>query len=218
MTHQKYNRQHYCTEYDDLKRFISYYYQANLIKELGVKRILEIGIGNKTLSDYLTRRGVEVTTCDFNEDLEPDYVADIRKLPFENNSFEAVAAFEILEHLPWDQSQVALKELHRVSKRHVIISVPRICFYFEMALRFPLINKIFKRTYLDFFVHIPFSFFQKCPPFHEWEIGRTHYPLRKIRTALRKHFNIRKEVRPILNPLHYFFILEKKSLEQTKLP
>lgn len=206
-----YSKEHYIDDYDDLKRFMSYYRQIALIKELGIRQLLEIGIGNKTLSDYLRRHGLDVTTCDMNEALEPDVAADIRNLPFEDGSFEAVAAFEILEHLPWEQVSVALQELHRVSRRYVIISVPRTSLYFEMVLRFPLIKKLFRRTYLDFFCRLPFSCFRKCPPYHEWEIGLRNYPLRKIRKQLSVYFDILKEVRPILNPLHHFFVLEKQS-------
>ncbi len=203
------SREHYCETYDDVKRFISYYYQAKLIKELGMNRILEVGIGNKLLSDYLRRFGLQMTTCDINGNLEPDYVADIRQMPFENDSFEVVVAFEILEHLVWNQVPNALKELHRVTEKYAVISIPYITAYLELVLRFPLINKIFKRPYLDFFIRLPFSFFRKCPAYHEWEAGLKNYSIKTVRKELTKYFRITREVRPVLNPLHYFFVLEK---------
>jgi SAM-dependent methyltransferase len=197
-------------DYDQLKQFISYYYQVRLIRQTQVRRLLEIGIGSKTLSDYLSRRNIEVVTCDINPALEPDYVADIRRLPFADGSFELIAAFEILEHLPWSEVPSALSELRRVSSRYVILSLPIFTAYFEMVLRFPLIQKIFRRQYLDFFIRFPFAFFRKCSPGHEWEIGLRGYPLRKIRNELKTQFHIVKEVRPIMQPLHRFFVLEKK--------
>jgi len=112
MKHQKqvsYN--HYQENYDGLTRFISYYYQIDLTTSLNISKCLEIGIGNKTVSSALINRGVNVTTCDFDSELKPDYVADIRELPFENNSYELVMACQVLEHLPWSDFSKALNEL-----------------------------------------------------------------------------------------------------------
>ena len=47
----------YCKQYDDLGRFISYYYQIKLALDLNVEKFLEIGIGNKTVSSYLKNKG-----------------------------------------------------------------------------------------------------------------------------------------------------------------
>jgi len=49
-THYSFGR-----EYDTRERFVSYHYQTSLVKESGVKEILEVGIGNKTVSNYLQR-------------------------------------------------------------------------------------------------------------------------------------------------------------------
>ena len=48
--------------------------------------------------------------------------ASIYDIPFEDNSFDAVGCFEVLEHQV--DPVPALKELARVAKKHVIISVP----------------------------------------------------------------------------------------------
>jgi hypothetical protein len=37
---QQFTKQHYHEDYDDIKRFISYYYQSNLIKDLDIKQLL----------------------------------------------------------------------------------------------------------------------------------------------------------------------------------
>ena len=41
-------KEHYSNNYDNVFRFISYYYQIDLAIKLKPKNILEIGIGNKT--------------------------------------------------------------------------------------------------------------------------------------------------------------------------
>jgi SAM-dependent methyltransferase len=98
--HIQVSQNHYYSDYDSIDRFISYFYQTDLIKTLQPQSILEVGVGNKTLTNYLKQYGYSVTTCDFDKKLAPDYVADIRALPFEDASFDAVLAFEVLEHLP----------------------------------------------------------------------------------------------------------------------
>jgi SAM-dependent methyltransferase len=49
-------------------------------------------------------------------------VADARRLPFEDGRFDLVIACEVLEHLP--DPEHALAECARVSRRHVLASVP----------------------------------------------------------------------------------------------
>ena len=99
---QKVGKSHY-KNYDDFNRFISYFNQIESIKKTNPDNILEIGVGNNTLSTYLRSKGFDLTTCDFDESLKPDIVADIRKLPFEENQFDTVVAFEILEHLKFKE-------------------------------------------------------------------------------------------------------------------
>jgi len=206
--------EHYKKNYDSLRRFIAYYYQIDLIRKLKPKRILEIGVGNKTVSNYLKQNGYNVITCDFDKALNPEFVADIRKLPFEENAFEVVIACEILEHIPWNDVDQALKELHRVTQKYVIISIPYSCVAFEFIIKFPLIQTLIRRPLIDLFIRIPL--FYKKVEFkgeHYWEMGKRRYPIRKIRAKFNKQFKIKKEIRPILNSKHYFFILEKKIKE-----
>ena len=101
-------------KYSNITRFISFFYQIDLVRNLKPDNVLEIGIGNKTVSNYLRHSGIKIDTCDFDKNLEPDYVADIRDLPFEDESYDVVAACEIIEHIPWKDVIKALGELHRV--------------------------------------------------------------------------------------------------------
>lgn len=47
---------------------------------------------------------------------------DIYKLPYKANSFDLIICTEVLEHL--EDPKMALAELKRVAKKHVILSVP----------------------------------------------------------------------------------------------
>lgn len=202
---------HYFKGYGDLKRFISYFYQIDLARKLQPKKVLEIGVGNKITATYLKQSGIEVDTCDFDKNLEPDYVADIRKLPFNDSSYDIIMAYEILEHIPWQDIDKALSELYRVSKKYVLISIPYRVISFEFVFKIPLMGKILKKPFINLFFGIPRFFTKiKFSGEHYWEMGVKNYPPRKIRRTLGKHFRILKEVRPILAPDYRFFILEKK--------
>lgn len=204
-------RDHYLGDYDKLPSFVSYYYQVDLFRRLDCHNMLEIGIGNKTVSTYLRHHGYDITTCDYNEALQPNHVADIRDLPFDDNSFDVVMACEILEHLPWSDVPKALSQLHRVTKRYAIISLPVTQLFFEVVIKFPLILQIFKRLWFDIFLSVPCAIFKRNSKIHHWEIGLQGFSLRKIRQTFRTRFDIITEARPVLNPRHRFFVLEKKS-------
>lgn len=51
-------------------------------------------------------------------------LADIGHLPFTAQSFDLVAAMEVLEHLPFKIFDLALQEISRVSRKYIMISVP----------------------------------------------------------------------------------------------
>ena len=205
------NKKHYFhKKYDDLNRFISYFYQVDLTGDLNPKSVLEIGKGSGFFSDYMKKLGYSVTTCDFDKDLNPDVVADVRKIPLADNSFDAVTAFEVLEHLPFEDFPKALAELKRVTSKYAIISLPYKSTGFELALKFPGVRTLFKRLFLDIFFRIPLKFGGiKVSGQHYWEIDARHYRLSRVRAEIAKHFKIAKEVRPTLNHYHYFFVLEK---------
>ncbi|VVB74516.1 Ubiquinone biosynthesis O-methyltransferase [uncultured archaeon] len=205
-------RQHYNNSgYNSIFRFLSYQHQIELILGLKPKKILEIGVGNKTLSNYLKQSGLSITTCDIDKSLKPDVVGDILNLPFKDNEFDAVVAFEVLEHLPFEKFDKALSEIHRVTKKNAIISLPYPCFHFSAAIKFPLINKLIKSPIPNFSIRIPK--FYKNPSFdgeHYWELGQRGRSIREIREHLEKKFGVLNQNHPVMEPYHEFFVLEKK--------
>lgn len=200
----------YDGNYDHLKRFISYFYQIDLFRKLGVNKILEVGVGNKTVSNYLKHKGYAVVTCDHDKTLNPDYVASITNLPFEDSEFDCVMAYEVLEHLPFDDFSKAISELNRVSRKYVLISLPYSSFYLELLLRFPFIDKLLQKDFLRLFISVPFYSNKFLSPEHYWELGRKGYPLKKIRSVINTKFRIIKEFRPSIDTYHYFFVLSKR--------
>jgi len=196
-------------KYDTKQRWNSYWYQIKEVLDLQPEHILEIGVGNKTVSDYLRKIGQKVTTCDFDKSLKPDVVANVLNLPFKSNSFDAILCAEVLEHLPFKDFTKALKEIHRVTKSNVVLTLPHLSLthvYFGIKL-IPFIPK--KEVLLKINCQMKRSFDQE----HRWEIGEKGYPLSKIIEKIQKSgFKLLKNYYPLENPRHQFLILSKNSL------
>ncbi|MBE9480966.1 MAG: class I SAM-dependent methyltransferase [Bacteroidetes bacterium] len=198
------------TNYDDLGRFISYYYQVKYITDLNPESVLEIGVGNKMLVNYMKEHNLPIQTCDIDKNLDPDFIGDIRDLPIESESFDVVCAFQILEHIPFDEVGKALDELYRVSKKYVIISVPYTVVHFEMIIRSTITYRLFKKHKISlFFALEKFSRFWEYNGQHYWEMGKRNYPRKKVRDLLKSKFRIIREKRIDLG-YQYFFVLQKK--------
>jgi SAM-dependent methyltransferase len=93
-------------------------------------RILDAGCAGGAYSEYLRSKGFDVIgvdkTLEFLEVIPDNHrhfykQADILNLPFEDGYFDCTYCFDVLEHVD-DLS--ALKELIRVTKRRVIVTVP----------------------------------------------------------------------------------------------
>lgn len=197
-------------DYNSQARFISYWYQLTTIIKYKPKNVLEVGIGNKIVSDLLKKFNCEVTTVDIDKELKPDYVASIENLPFPNNSFDIVCAFEILEHLPFKKFENSLKEMKRVSRNKIIFSIPdvqpSIYFCFKVTavprIKFQLnLPNIIKRRH-------------KFNGQHYWELNKEDTGFRKVKSIFNNlnlelidHFRIKE------NPYHHFFILQKSEDE-----
>jgi len=169
-------------------------------------KILEIGPGNGTVTDYLRKRGPNVTTLDIDPDLNPDCIGDITELTkiFEPDSFDLILCAEVLEHIPFDDVETALKNIYEVTSCYAIVSIPHFSISVSLALKIPLFE------IKHWFVRIPFPIQHKFDGEHYWEIGKKGYSVKNIKRLLNKiGFTIVKEETPILNTYHHFFVLKK---------
>jgi ubiquinone/menaquinone biosynthesis C-methylase UbiE len=97
------------------------------------RRALEVGCGEGVIADKLQRRFGEVVALDLPDaGLRADWRgydgprflhASAHELPFDDDRFDVVVAAEVLEHLP--DPVKGLKEMARVGRRHLVLSVPR---------------------------------------------------------------------------------------------
>lgn len=192
-------------KYGGAERFASYAYQIREILSHAPQSVLEVGVGDGVVGNYVREQtSIAHTWVDIAEDLKPDVIADIRKLPFEDSSFDVVCAFEVLEHLPFEDFEVALGEILRVSKKTVLISLPHFGPPIKFLLKLPFVPEI------KCACKIPFPKRHQFNGQHYWEIGKRGYPLARIREILSRYGTITSEFVPFENQYHHFFILQKK--------
>jgi glycosyltransferase involved in cell wall biosynthesis/predicted TPR repeat methyltransferase len=94
---------------------------------------LEVGCAKGELVGELRRRGVECVGTDLShysvaagsQELTGRALAaaSIADLPFPDDTFDLVVAIEVLEHVPIELVEPALRELWRVSRHHVFVTV-----------------------------------------------------------------------------------------------
>jgi ubiquinone/menaquinone biosynthesis C-methylase UbiE len=201
---------YYRIGYDTKNRWNSYWHQINEILLLKPETVLEVGIGNGLVANYLKQSGLDITTLDIDEKLNPDYTGSVLGIPFPDESFEVVACFEVLEHLPYEDVPKALREIRRVSKLYVVLSLPDTGKAYRVYIQIPKIGEFRKLIPLPR-LRAPIH---KFDGEHYWEIGKAGYPLEKITDHIRNAgFELRKTYRAFEMPYHRFFVLEKVNKE-----
>lgn len=192
--------------YEKKGRFASYWHQIQEIAETGPDTILEIGVGNRFVSNYLTSKGFGVVTMDIKANFHPSICGSIVDTPFKSGCFDVVACYEVLEHLPYKVFPNALKELCRIAKNRVVISVPDSTSMYRFWIQIPKIGDIQK------LISLPFKR-ERLHVFdgeHYWEIGRKGFAVKKIKEHIRAcGFKILKTYR-VFEFYHRFFVLEKR--------
>ncbi len=184
-------------------RWCSYWYQINEILNLNPKNVLEIGVGNNVIGDYL-KRIVDYKNMDLDKDLESDIIGDIKNIPLKDNSFDLVCAFQVLEHLPFNELAKCLNEMQRIARRYVLISLPNYGSLFSIKVNLPFFGAI------KYHKKISFIDRDNLNKKHYWEIGRKGYPIEKVKKEIEKTgLKIIKDFAPFENPSHRFFILGK---------
>lgn len=108
-------------------------------RPLHIDTVLDVGCGEGFTLDRLQKEKIgkvfegieyEVSAVELANKLYPTIdikQGDIYKLPYKSNSFDLVVATEVLEHL--ENPKKAYRELLRVSRKYVLMSVPNEPFF-----------------------------------------------------------------------------------------
>ena len=117
-----------------LQAFLGRVYE--MLAQTGAQRVLDAGCGEGFVTDFIARQdpALQLTGVDLSEEAvayarehfgahATFRTGSLYKLPYSDNSFDAVVCCEVLEHL--DEPARAVEEMKRVARRHVLITVPR---------------------------------------------------------------------------------------------
>ncbi len=203
------DKNHYSFEnYFFSGRWMSYWYQTKEIASRPeIKSVLDIGPGTEFLREVLKihRPDISYATVDVAEDVNPDVIGSVTKLPFSDYSYDVVCAFQVLEHIQFADVPSAIKEMARVSKRYVFVSLPHFGPSIEWHFKMPLVPRI------KFSFKIPLPKKHKFNGQHYWELGKRGYSVKNfVHMATLENLKLIDAYVPFENQYHHFFILEKK--------
>ena len=86
------------------------------------KSVLDVGCYDLFFSDNLKKMGYSCVSIDISPRKKEILKQSVEKLAFKDHSFDIVLCLEVLEHIK--NPIKALKELRRVAKNQLILSVP----------------------------------------------------------------------------------------------
>ena len=106
---------------------------GELLRNLVVGSVLDIGANIGAMVKHYQQYNTKITLCDLDHFVltaaRKNYpelkftCANLKSLPFKNNSFNTVVSLETIEHLTLSQQEEAINELIRVAKPGAILCV-----------------------------------------------------------------------------------------------
>lgn len=167
--------------------------------------MLEIGVGDGVVGNYMRdNTSISYKSIDVAADVNPDVVGSVLDLPFEDKTFDAVCAFEVLEHIPFESFERAISEMSRVARKNVLISVPHFGPPVKFLIKLPLLPEI------RFDFKIPYKPQHVWNRQHHWELGKKGFTKKAVISVLNKYGRVVRDYVPFENQYHHFFILEKR--------
>lgn len=190
----------------------SYLLQMKTIRALKCKSVLEIGPGEGFCARNLKTLGYKYDTVDKINKFKPTFNCSIYDLDYIalKNKYDIVAAFQMLEHIPYEDFTKYLKKLAIIAKKYVVISVPYSC----KGIR------TITEKWSGQFNRKEYSIKENFAPTnlpdrtdgpkggHYWEIGRAGRTIDSVSetieaTGLKIIKNFHSPI-----PYHYFFVME----------
>jgi SAM-dependent methyltransferase len=200
-------REHYLPQnYDGFENWSQYWFQIRSLMMMQPKSVLEIGIGNGLVADYLRKQAdLNITTFDFDENLAPDFIGNVAEIDkyFQRRSFDVVLCSQVLEHLPYKYFEPTISKIASLCRTGLILGLPRYGRVLSFHFRFGRIK-------LKFDWMMPkIGMLKKPYPFsgeHYWEINTAGVHDHDIISVIRNNFNICKEISVWGDPYHVIYL------------
>ena len=205
MTAKQVDKSHYeFAKYLHKRRWASIWHQLDEVLALDPHTVLEIGPGPGVFQAVAGRFGLKVETLDLDPGLKPDHVASADEMPFEDDAFDVVCAFQMLEHVPYEISLEIVAEMARVARKGLVISLPDASKCWSVTFFIPRVGT--KSLLLrEPRVRMPKHRYNGE---HYWEVNKAGYSRSKIledfQHASKGH--LRCDYRVNDNPYHRFFV------------
>jgi len=153
-----------------------YWYQQKLMQSRIDKeaKILEVGVGSGFTANYMKSQGFTLNTVDIDAQKKPDFVMNIVEMDKSLDSYDVLLAFNIFEHLPFNDFLRVLDHLS-VSSIH------------KLFIGLPLFRKIVMEGFFRVSVVPPLRFNISMnkrkikAEHHHWELGYKDFTLKRIR-------------------------------------
>lgn len=93
----------------------------SIIERLAPDTLLDVGCGKGGFVEWTKTKGIDAVGIDFASGYGIE--GDILDMPFADNSFDIVTAFDVLEHLLPKDLERGLSEMNRIAKRLWLLSI-----------------------------------------------------------------------------------------------
>ena len=162
------------------EHWLSYWHQLKLMLEsLEAKdSMIELGIGSGFTSNYLRSKNIDVLTVDIDKNKSPDIVSDA--ISFKpNKNYDHFCAFEVFEHMKFEEMENVLKNIKSKIDKNIFISVP---IYKKTPINIEL---KFKSYWKSITVKTPKT--SIIDPHHQWELNYKDITEEKLISVFENH-------------------------------
>lgn len=178
-----------------------YWHQINCLMNISKitksNSIIEVGKGSGFTSNYLKNKGYQVITIDIDKNKDPDIVLDITS--DEIPATDALLAFEIMEHIPYENVEKLVRTLSKNGTKFLIFSLPYAFKSFLWVEGFIINFGVFK-------MNLGRRRKKINSKHHHWELGIGGHSVYTIKALLNK-YNF-KMVSDYKYRNHHFFVTE----------
>ncbi len=160
---------------EDETRWMYYWYQQKIFFGRIEKneRILEVGVGKKITYNLLKQQGFDIKSADIDKEKDPDIEINIAIADDSFFNYDVVLAFNIFEHIPYDEFMSVMQKCYNNKIIKMFISFPRYGKLFaDISINIPkIINK-------NFYITLPWGGIKTAS--HHWELEYSKYTKNKL--------------------------------------